>query len=61
MKMKQNERSIAFFATMLITAGISTLNFEYPAFKHNLLSYLALFFGVSLAVIFLIMRLQNRH
>jgi len=58
--MRQNERSIAFFATMLITAGISTLNFEYPVFKHNLLSYLALFTGVLLAVVFLIMRMQNR-
>lgn len=58
--MRQNERSIAFFATLLITAGISTLNFDYPAFKYNLLSYLALFAGVILAVVFLIMRLQNR-
>lgn len=58
--MRQNERSIAFFATMLIAAGLSTLNFEYPEFKHNLLSYLALFAGILLAVVFLIMRLQNR-
>ena len=58
--MKQNERSIAFFATLLIVAGVSILNLEQIGFTSNRIAYLSLIAGVFLAIIFFIMRYQNR-
>ena len=58
--MKPSERSIAFFAALLLTFGITGLNFEYPAFEHNSLEYVMLGLGIILAVIFLIGRLKAR-
>lgn len=58
--MKPSERSIAFFATLLLTFGITGLDFENPAFKYNNLEYLMIGSGVILAVIFLIGRLKAK-
>ena len=58
--MKPSERSIAFFATLLLTFGISGLDLEYPEFEHNSLEYVMIGLGAILAVIFLIGRIKAR-
>jgi len=57
---KPNERSIAFFATLLVVAGISTLNLKQIDFSSNRIAYLSLIIGILLFIVLFIMRYQNR-
>jgi len=57
--MKPLERTNAFFATMLITFGITGLDFDHPEFKFNELPYIALSAGLILAIIFIVKRTRR--
>ena len=59
--MKQSERTLGFFATLLIAFGISDLNLEYLDFKYNEMAYIAIGLGAVMAVIFVINRIKNKR
>jgi hypothetical protein len=58
--MKPAERTIAFFSAMLLTFGISGLDFEYPAFEYNTKEYILIGAGIIFSVMFLIRRIKAR-
>lgn len=54
--MKPSERMTAFFGAMLVTFGITGLDFENPEFKYNQVEYIVLFLGLVLLIAYFIIR-----
>lgn len=58
--MTQADRTMAFFATMLLTFGITAFNFENPSFESNIKEYLLIAAGLIFTVIFVIRRIKAK-
>ena len=58
--MKPAERTIAFFSAMLLTFGISGLDFENPAFEYNTKEYIIIGAGIVFTIMFIIRRIKAR-
>jgi hypothetical protein len=57
--MNQTQRMLAFFGALLITFGITDLDFENPAFDQNKLAYVAIVAGIITLILFLINKLRS--
>ena len=57
--MDKTQRLLAFFGAMLVTFGITGLDFENPAFDLNKTSYLALGSGIITLILFFINKLRS--
>jgi len=56
--MSSGMRALAFFSAMLITFGVTSLDFENPDFEFNQNAYLLLACGVVLFILFVVKRLR---
>ncbi|MEQ8910048.1 MAG: hypothetical protein RIC95_12695 [Vicingaceae bacterium] len=52
--MKNSERLLGFLSAMLITFGLTDLNFEQPAFDDNQKAYATLGLGLFMFLIFVV-------
>lgn len=57
--MTQKQRSLAFLCTLLLTFGISSLNFEHLEYYNNEKSYIVIGLGLISLVAFIIMKIRN--
>lgn len=59
--MKSSQRMTAFFGAMLLTFGITALDFENPDFAENVKEYVAIILGAALIVIYFVIKRRNTH
>ncbi len=57
--MDKTQRMLAFFGALLITFGITELDFENPALDQNKLAYVAIVAGIITLILFLVNKLRS--